>query len=127
MSGYNSDDPISLKYMGLTGRWIDYEKEIGYWGPLAQQEVTMQAQNARLAAVKLPDVGGDRAFIVTNSVIGSISAAAQSISAVGGVKSRVMALLRTFVSEVYYEREFAALAETEMRVIRRGCAGQARA
>ena len=38
MSGYNSTDPVSLKYMGITGRWTDYEKNLGYWGPLAQQE-----------------------------------------------------------------------------------------
>ena len=26
MGGYNSSDELSLKYMGLTGRWIDKEK-----------------------------------------------------------------------------------------------------
>ncbi|MGH7845534.1 MAG: hypothetical protein ACREQW_10240 [Candidatus Binatia bacterium] len=30
MSGYYSDDPISLKYMGLTGRWTDRDKQQGY-------------------------------------------------------------------------------------------------
>jgi hypothetical protein len=36
MGGYNSSDPVSLKYMGITGRWIDREKNRGYWGPLSR-------------------------------------------------------------------------------------------
>lgn len=40
MQGYNSKDPVSLTYMSKTGRWTNYKEKKGYWGPLAQQEVT---------------------------------------------------------------------------------------
>lgn len=43
MIGYNDSDPISLKYMTLTGRWIDRDKQVACWGPLAQQEATIAA------------------------------------------------------------------------------------
>ena len=29
MRGYNSSNEISLKYMGIAGRWIDREKNLG--------------------------------------------------------------------------------------------------
>ena len=31
LQGYNSSNDISLKYMGLTGRWTDRENNKGYW------------------------------------------------------------------------------------------------
>lgn len=98
--------------MGRTGRWTNYEKKEGYWGPLAQQEASIQALNAELAALRLPDVGGDWALAATTTVTRSIATARNSISRLSGIQSRVMALLHSFVSEVYYEREFAALAES---------------
>jgi hypothetical protein len=112
MRGYNSSDSISLKYMGQTGRWIDYEKKDGYWGPLAQQEATIQALNTELSTLRLPDVSGEWAFATTNQVTRSIVTARNAISRISSIQSRVMALLHAFVAEVYYEREFAALAES---------------
>jgi hypothetical protein len=41
-----------------------------------------------------------------------MTTATNMISALSGVKSRVLALLHAFVSEVYYQRKFAALAES---------------
>ncbi|XSC43491.1 hypothetical protein ACF1BQ_036965 [Bradyrhizobium sp. RDT10] len=111
MRGYNSTDTISLKYMGLTGRWTNYKEKEGYWGPLAQQEASIEALNATLAALKLPDVSGEYAAITMNNILGSIAATRNSISTLSGVRSRILALLHDFVSQVYYEREFAALAE----------------
>ncbi len=62
MTGYDSSE-VSLKYMSITGRWTDYEKKLGYWGPLAQQEATIQAQKAKLASMRTPDSSGDYANI----------------------------------------------------------------
>lgn len=112
MRGYNNSSPISLKYMGLTGRWTDYEKKEGHWGPLAQQEALIQALNAELSALRLPNVAGDTAFAATNKVTTAIAITRNSIGKISGIRSRVLALLHSFVSEVYYEREFAALAES---------------
>jgi hypothetical protein len=111
MQGYNDQDPTSLKYMSRTGRWIDYKEKKGYWGPLAQQEASIRALNAELGALRLPDVSGDWAFAATNRVTQSIANARNTLSTISAIQSRVLALLHAFVSQVYYEREFAALAE----------------
>ena len=55
MGGYNGSNEISLKYMGITGRWINKEKQTGYWGPLAQQEAAIDAEKAKLASLRTPD------------------------------------------------------------------------
>ncbi len=52
--GYNGTDPVSLKYMGLTGRWTDRQKKLGYWGPLAQQEITISTLRTQLSTLQLP-------------------------------------------------------------------------
>jgi hypothetical protein len=49
MTGYNSSEEVSLKYMGITGRWIDREGSKGYWGPLAQQEAALRMERLMLA------------------------------------------------------------------------------
>ncbi|MET4173876.1 hypothetical protein ABIB99_004976 [Bradyrhizobium sp. LA6.1] len=112
MSGYNGSDPISLLYMTKTGRWINYEKKQGYWGPFAQQEASIAALTAKLSSMNLPNISSEYAGIAIQGVITAQNATTTSISSLSGVTSRVLALLHKFVSEVYYEREFAALAES---------------
>ena len=53
LKGYNSRDELSLRFMARSGRWIDYEKKTGYWGPLAQQESAMQALEMQLKHMHL--------------------------------------------------------------------------
>ena len=112
MQGYNSSDPVSLKYMGLTGRWIDQEKNSGYWGPLAQQEAKISAQNIKLKSMATPDTSGDWAFRVMQMHEQQLNATTNQISNLSGVKSRVLALLHNFISEIYYEKEFDSLSES---------------
>jgi hypothetical protein len=112
MGGYNSSDELSLKYMGLTGRWIDKEKNTGYWGPLAQQEAAIDAQKAKLAGMRTPDSSGEWAGIAIANVTRSMSEVANIISKLSGIKSRVLAHLHTFVTEIYYEKEFDNLSES---------------
>lgn len=112
MQGYNSSDPVSLKYMGLTGRWIDQEKDSGYWGPLAQQEAKISAQNIKLKSMATPDTSGDWAFRVMQMHEQQLNATTNKISKLSGVKSRVLALLHNFISEIYYEKEFDSLSES---------------
>lgn len=112
MGGYNSTDEISLKYMGLTGRWVDKEKNTGYWGPLAEQEATIDAQKAKLAGMRTPDSSGEWAGMAIANVTRSMSEVANIISRLSGIKSRVLAHLHTFVTEIYYEKEFDNLSES---------------
>ena len=98
--------------MGLTGRWVDKEKNTGYWGPLAEQEATIDAQKAKLAGMRTPDSSGEWAGMAIANVTRSMSEVANIISRLSGIKSRVLAHLHTFVTEIYYEKEFDNLSES---------------
>lgn len=112
MQGYNSSSQVSLRYMGVTGRWVDREKQRGYWGPLAQQEAAIIAEQAKLNAMRIPDTAGDMAFVATKKVTDEMTSSASYISALSGIKSRVLAKLHEFVSEIYYEKQFDSLSES---------------
>ena len=112
MTGYNLTDPISLLYMTKTGRWTNYEKKQGYWGPLAQQEASVEALKAKVVSLRVPDVSGDYAYISTKNVVDTVNAATTSISSIQAVISRVQALLHKFVSGVYYRLQFENLVES---------------
>ncbi len=112
LAGYNSTNELSLRYMGLTGRWIDRENLKGYWGPLAQHEATIQAQSAKMASLRVPDGSGDHARVAIITVTNAMTVCANSISTLSGIRSRVLARLHEFISSVYYEKEFDNLAES---------------
>lgn len=112
MGGYNSTDEVSLRYMGITGRWTDFEKKLGYWGPLAQQEALILAERAKLGSMRTPDSSSDYANIAIANVTNAMTASANLISRLSGIKSKVLGRLHTFVSDVYYEKEFDSLAES---------------
>lgn len=111
MGGYFSDDPISLKYMGLTGRWTNLQKKEGFWGPLAQQEAAIAAEKAKLAAMRTPDSSSQFAAMAINNVTSEMTKSANYITRLSAVKSRVLARIHAFVSEVYYAKQFDALSE----------------
>ncbi len=50
--------------------------------------------------------------IAINNVMAQSGSVANIISTLGGIRSRVLALLHGFVSEVYYQRAFSGQAET---------------
>ena len=112
MIGYNDTNPISLKYMTITGRWINREKGLGYWGPLAQQEAAIEAEKAKLAAMRTPDSSGEWASVAIANVTSAMRDTANLISRLSAIKSRVLAQLHQFVSEAYYGLAFEGLAES---------------
>lgn len=59
MRGYNNSNDISLKYLSITGRWTNREKGYALWGPFAQQEAAIEAERAKLAALRTPDSSGE--------------------------------------------------------------------
>ncbi|WP_410498748.1 hypothetical protein [Chitinibacter sp. S2-10] len=112
MGGYNSTNETSRKYMSITGRWIDKDKDIGYWGPLAQQEASIAAEKAKLASLRTPDSSGEWASVAIANVTNAMNQTTTNISKISAIKSRVLAQLHSFVSEVYYEKEFDNLSES---------------
>lgn len=118
MRGYSSSQELSLKYVGLTGRWVDKTKGEAYWGPLAQIEAYIETEKVRLQAMRIPNVSGDYASITINNVTNAMSSITQCIAKVSGIKSRVLARLHQFITEVYYERMFDNLAENIFEVFK---------
>lgn len=112
MQGYNSTNEISLKYMGLTGRWTNIDEMKGYWGPLAQQEAALGAQNIKLKSLTIPDTSGDWALRVMDMYQKQLGNTTSYISTLSGIKSRVLSILHNFVSAIYYEKEFDNLSES---------------
>ncbi len=113
MRGYFSDVDLSLRYMGLTGRWTNKEKKEGYWMPVAQVESLITAKKIELESMTTPNVSGtDYANLVMTNYLNTKSAISNLISKLTGIKSRVMGILHTFTSEIYYEKELDHLAES---------------
>lgn len=112
MGGYNGSNEISLKYMGITGRWINREKQTGYWGPLAQQEAAIEAEKSKLASLRTPDSSGEWASVAIANVTNAMMQTTNNISRLSGIKTRVLAQLHAFVSEIYYEKQFDSLSES---------------
>jgi AbiTii-like protein len=112
MSGYNSTESLSVKYVGKTGRWADQKKSTAYWGPLAQQETAIEALKAQIASMKTPDTSGDYAGIAIQNITRAMGVLTTQITRRGGIKSRVLAILHKFISDVYYEKVFDNLSES---------------
>jgi hypothetical protein len=112
MGGYNSSNETSLKYMFITGRWTDRAKKSGYWGPLAEQEATIVAESAKLAALRTPDSSGQWASVAISNVTTAMTQTTNKIAKLSSIKSKVLAQLHSFVSDIYYEKEFDSLSES---------------
>lgn len=111
LSGYNNSE-IGKKYMSKTGRWLDREKGTGFWGPLAQQEAALESNKLKLQTMSIPSASGEYANLAVTNVIQSMNNTASNISTFGGIRSRVLAILHGFVTNVYYEKMFDSLAES---------------
>jgi hypothetical protein len=111
--GYVPNDPVAVEYMAKTARWSNPEKKEGFWGPFAQQIGLLEATDIKLKVLKLPDsIEGQWALGTTTTILRQIETEANSRMRLDAIRSHVLGLLHAFVSETYYEREFAALAES---------------
>ena len=111
MKGYN-DSPISLKYVELTGRWINKEAKTGFFGPLAVQEAKIETERIKLRNLTTPDTSGNWAFRVMQMHENQLLTITTTMANLSGIKSKVLAHLHSFVSNVYYEKEFDNLSES---------------
>lgn len=119
MEGYNSSERISLKYMAKTGRWTDFAEKKGYYGPFAQYESSIEVQKRRLEINGLTSLSGDSIVVALRNQQTAQQGIAQTISKLAAVRSRVLSLLHEFVSSVYYERQFADVAQTTFEQYKR--------
>lgn len=112
MRGYNGSDATSLKFMGKTGRWTKKDEKKGYWGPLAQHEAAIEAESIKLRSMTTPNTGGNAGFPVMRMHQQQLTATTNYIAILSGIRSRVFSLLHSFVTDVYYEKEFDSLSES---------------
>jgi len=119
MNGYYDGDSVSLKYMTLTGRWVNFAERKGWWGPLAQQQANLDSLRSRLEGSKLTSVSGDATLGAINVTHRNQATLTNSIATFAGIQSRVLGLLHTFVAGVYYERQFADAAASTFEFYKR--------
>lgn len=112
LQGYKSDNELATIYMGKTGRWVNREEKKGYWGPLAQHEAALKAENANLESLKTPDTSGDYAYRVMTLHHEQVAKTTNNIAKLSGIRSRVLSILHDFVVGIYYEKEFDSLSES---------------
>ncbi|AMF92408.1 hypothetical protein AL536_02705 [Vibrio fluvialis] len=111
LGGFYSDNSISLKYMTLTGRWTNRDENKGYWMPLAQIEARIEADKAKLSVMRTPDSSGDHNYAVHHATR-AMNETTNNISKFSGIRSKVIALLHKFITDVYYEKVFDNLSES---------------
>lgn len=112
LQGYNSENKLSLKYMGRTGRWTDRGKKEGYWGPLSEHEATIQALKLELQALQLPSLSGDHLTVVVREIMRQVASTRNYIATFESIRGKVLSLLHSFVTEVYYDLLFSGVAES---------------
>jgi len=123
MTGYHPSDPTSLKYMALTGRWVNMAEAQGWWGPLAQQQASLDSLKTRLEGSKLRSVSGDFSIGAINTLERNQGQLTNSITMFAGIQCRVLGLLHTYVAGVYYEQQFADAAERTFELYKRDVDG----
>jgi hypothetical protein len=125
LGGYPFPDPLALEYMGLMGRWTDFDKKIGYWMPLAQIEANIAAFKIQMQTLRIPDVSynpsnpGSFAMLDKeaisapgHAVIIKGAELSDLIGKLSGIRSRVIAHIHKFVVGIYHEKLFSGLAES---------------
>ncbi len=131
LAGYPGNDPTSLKFMTLTGRLTDRDKKLGYWFPLAQIDAQITMNKMQLQQMKIPDVTfapsssnpnewvvgylGQNVTTATspiNNVLQNLNALNSYVVTQSGIRSKVLALLHSFVTTTYYELAFSGMQQT---------------
>lgn len=109
--GYNGHDETSLKYMGWTGRWTNFEERKGYWMGLAAIEGHMDALRTKLETLRLPDIASEFVIIALREVRQDAQGTANAIGRMAEIRARVLALMHRFATDRYYELAFGSRQE----------------
>ncbi|WP_408954772.1 hypothetical protein [Natroniella sp. ANB-PHB2] len=112
MLGYKEIDEVGYKYLDIVGRWSDKKEKKGFFMPLSQIESTIKVEKAKLKKMSIPDTSGEWANVAIRNAISSMNRTSNRISKLGGIKSRVLAKLHNFISEIYYEKVFETFSES---------------
>lgn len=112
LKGYSFDDDTSVNFFDFTGRWENKEKRSAYVAPLAQIISMIGTEQAKLDNMTTPDTSGDWGFRVMQMYEKNLFEATMRKNQLSGIKSKVLAQLHSFITDVYYEKEFDNLSES---------------
>jgi hypothetical protein len=110
--GYVSDDEISVKYLGLTTRWIDRANDKAYFGSITVQEVLLATHEHELEVVKNFQPSGDYALLQSKDQQSRIIGVTSKMWPLQKIVSAVRAQVHLFASRIYSGKLFSSEAET---------------
>jgi AbiTii-like protein len=111
MIGYNESAPDALKFMNLTGRWINQQTKQAYWGSLTEQEITLATLKQRVQTLQMPNISDyQTALQISSNLHSEFSDLLIQIRNITAVRGRVIGLLHGFVSKTYYEKVYSSLS-----------------
>ena len=133
---HHPDCPISVEFMGRTGRWTNREAREGYWVGIAGIDAMIATRQRELQQLRVPDIhfapssanphewvmgnpmergnflGSDPLAGVVDSLTVRCRAAAAELEQLTAVRSRVLGFIHEFAANVYYQKLFSGLAES---------------
>lgn len=112
LRGYSALGDTDLKFIDTSGRWIDKKEGKLYSVPLAQIAILIDTENIKLKSMSTPDTSGDWAFRVMQMYENNLKDSTANITKLSGIKSKVLAHLHSFITDIYYEKEFDFLSES---------------
>ncbi|RQD76669.1 MAG: hypothetical protein D5S01_03580, partial [Halanaerobium sp. MSAO_Bac5] len=107
-----SYEMLGYKYLGIVGRWLNKKEKQGVFIPLSQIESYIRAEELKLSNMSIPNSSGDWANVAIQNSIRSMNYTSTNISELSGIKSRVLAKLHNFISDIYYEKVFETFSES---------------
>ncbi|MBI5966576.1 MAG: hypothetical protein HY882_01775 [Deltaproteobacteria bacterium] len=131
LSGFIPDDPVSLKYMMITGRWLDQAKNQGYWQSLTQIDAQITMNKLQIQQLQVPNIvfvpsrsSAPEEFSESlehfkkaatspiNRVLEHLKILNAEVARLSGIRAKILAQLHAFISKAYYELAFGNLQET---------------
>lgn len=126
--GYPSGDQEASSWASATGRIIDYEKKLGYWGGLAEIQSAIEINEQDLSSLRIPDIN----FSVSSSnpdeyVMGSYFRTTQvpsldpllirrgnltqTLGTYKSIRARVLGFIHRYASDVLHQLLFSKIPE----------------
>lgn len=101
--GYTDKEP-DVGYMRYTGRPLNEATRVGYWGSIAVQETAIEADESEMEVVKSFKPSGEYSALQLYNQQQQARKLANSIAIYKRIRSRVVAIIQEFASNVYYEK-----------------------
>ena len=111
LRGYTRTE-VGEAYLAATDRWVDKEKGTAWYGGLGTIEGNIQSYEAKLRGLQIPSLSGDYVNIAILGIRQDMAATANLVAKFRSIRSKALAILHTYVTEIHYEAEFSTRQET---------------